>query len=63
MADGGRWWAAVAARAAGTEEAGRAAGETGRAGAAVTGAAEPAVGKNGEEKGDGDVISEHLSAP
>lgn len=56
-------WAAVAARAAGTKGVVRGAGGTGRAGAAVTGLAEPAVGEKGEEKGDRDVISEHLSAP
>jgi len=57
VATGGRWWAAVAARAAGIEGVGRGGG-TGRAGAAVSEAAEPVVGKRGEEKGDGDVISE-----
>lgn len=41
----------------------RGAGGTGRADAAVTGLSEPAVGDKREEKGDGDVISEYLSAP
>lgn len=48
MAAGDQWWAAVAGGAAGTGGVVKGAGGKGRAGAAVTGLAEPAVG---EKKG------------
>lgn len=54
MATGDQWWAAAAAGAAGTRGVVKGAGGTGRAGAAVTGLTEPAVGeRRGRERRQG----------